>query len=147
MKNSTKVGTYRDVDVMVEGGKSLQFVAMVAAQRFVGPSWESITKKLDDAIGFAPRDVVMEERDNSGRGEWIVSTVRIVGREKSQYGPRFIKADGEPIKGNSVYEPKAAKLLEEKRRLVAALEKVRNGYSEKIDAIHEQLNPLLVRPE
>lgn len=139
-----KVGEYRGVEVTVEGIKQRQFAATVGAQRFFGPSWESLTKKLDEAIGFEPRDVVMEVQN--GR-KWEVATVRVVGKEKSHYGMRFIKADGEPIKGGSTYDVKARTLMEERRRLSDALDKVKGEYIQKIDDINEKLNPFLVRPD
>jgi len=146
-KTIAVVGNYRGVEVRVEGFKNLLFVATIGTQKFSGPSWESITTKLDPAIGFEARDVILEIHNPEDRNNLIIQTVRIVGREKSNYGFKFVTDKGEVLRNRTTYDPEARSLIEERRVLSDACSKMTTEYHDKIDAINEKLNPLIVCAE
>jgi hypothetical protein len=139
----TKVGQYRGVDIFTHTTeKNIVFVADIGRQRFHGPSFESLTKKLDPAIGFEARDVLIDLGHRNG-----IEQVRIVGKEKGAYGMRFVREDGEHGGRGSYYALEARPLLEEMHHLNAEQEALTKEYDRKRAALHEKLNPLAMRAE
>lgn len=138
------VGEYRGVTVQLAGGKSKFFTASVGTQKFTGPSWESITGKLDQAIGFEARDVLRIGRD--GKNGNIVEKLRIVGREKGGYGWKFITDKGDKI-SESVYPLEARPHLEKMVRVRKEAEEAKTRYGNQIDALWEILNPMTIKTD
>jgi hypothetical protein len=139
---STKVGQYRGIDIFTYATeKNIVFFANVGKQRFTGPSFESLTKKLDPAIGFEARDVLHDGGRHHG-----IQQVRIIGQEKSAYGMKFVREDGERGAG-SYYALEARPLLEELHRLNAEADALKDDYEAKRARLYEKLNELTVKAD
>lgn len=136
-KTRIRIGTHKDVEVYFEGK---QFTATMGAQRFAGPSWDSITDKITKAAGFIP--VMACYQDGKG-----VKTVRLVGREKmfSSNSYKFVREDGETVRYESFYDAKAEPILRERMRLSAEMDRIKQEYLDKIGKCDEKLNPLRLK--
>jgi hypothetical protein len=124
---------------MLTQGTKPSFTATIGKQRFNGPSWESLTAKLDPAIGFEARDVLMFKNG--------ITQVRIVGRAKTNmYGYRFVTDEGNQI-SESIYPLEARGRMEKMVELRKALDAAKALYGDQIDELWGELNPMAVRAE
>lgn len=86
--------THRGVEITISDNG--RFNAVAAGRRLWGPSLESIKKKLDQALPFAPFTAIFSGRNG-------VHEVRIVGVLEDRYGRKYSDEDGKTHHHTSLY--------------------------------------------